>query len=53
MKKLTKKELWEAFQNGKRLEVNCPWWPKGHWENCFPKNEKSFFDECSYRIKVD
>ena len=29
------------------VEVNCPWWPKGHWEK---KTTTEFWDEATYRI---
>lgn len=31
-----------------KVEVNCPWWPKNHWED---KINDYFFEECIYRIK--
>jgi hypothetical protein len=30
------------------VEVHCPWWCKGHWED---KIRGPFFDEAFYRLK--
>lgn len=43
-----KDQIIQAQKEGK-LEVNCPWWDKNHWEEKKPETE--LWEECYYRIK--
>ena len=47
LSKLEKEKIRRA-QSLNKLEVHCPWWPKGHWEHKLPDSE--LWDEAYYRI---